>query len=456
MIVPSECIVPQPSEGGEGSAAAPRLLAPLALAAAEQSVWVSTTASSLQEWALPPAEAEARAPSAPRAIRTVPGLPGLIRHAVMNDRRHVATQDDAGMVEVWDVTRGCCVRREGVVDFKEFDDVAARLADEDTISVPSWFSCETKVGSLTVHLTASQCFDSIVYADEAGISASSTGELYVSDDPNDETKVNLGSHMLRSLFQGVGAPAPAASRGGRSRGRRHSGSGEDSEEDEELALYHLPGNLPIWLSGNVTQEQQRHGDAGGDRSAGLLRVLWQKTLDSFVEEDAQLLPRWVAEVVLKRREMSRELQKVRMDGSLTCVLQSLACSMKLLMSALCVRVRRSQLNFWLRPDPDADWTSSACPAASKFDLGKLTAPRLLRVLKIAVCVPCRPLAAASLSPPTPSVSFATFHCSAFSPLSRCLCRHMSRRRWPRKAAAAATVARGATSKRWRSCVLARS
>ena len=102
---------------------------------------------------------------------------------------------------------------------------------------------------------------------------------------------------------------------------------------------------------------------------------------------------------------------------LPAVLQSLACSLKLLMSALCVRVRRSQLNFWLRPDPDADWTSSACPAASKFDLGKLTAPRLLRVLKIAVCVPCRPLAAASLSPPTPSVSFAAFHCSAFTPLT---------------------------------------
>ena len=128
-IVPSECIVPEPPQSDEEGAAR-RLLAPLALATSDQSVWVSTTASSLQEWRLPPVDTAA--PTAmPRALRNVTGLPGLIRHAVMNDRRHVATQDDTGMVEVWDVTRGCCVQSAGVVGFKEFDEVAAKLADLD-------------------------------------------------------------------------------------------------------------------------------------------------------------------------------------------------------------------------------------------------------------------------------------------------------------------------------------
>ena len=43
----------------------------------------------------------------------------------------------------------------------------------------------------------------------------------------------------------------------------------------------------------------------------MVRVQWQKTLGSFTPEDAGMLPRWAAEVVLKRREMSAELQKVR-------------------------------------------------------------------------------------------------------------------------------------------------
>ena len=40
--------------------------------------------------------------------------------------------------------------------------------------IASWASVETKMGSLTVHLTESTCFDAEVYADEAGFTDAST------------------------------------------------------------------------------------------------------------------------------------------------------------------------------------------------------------------------------------------------------------------------------------------
>ena len=36
------------------------------------------------------------------------------------------------------------------------------------MSVPSWFSVDTKLGSLAIHLTQSQAFDAEVYTTEAG------------------------------------------------------------------------------------------------------------------------------------------------------------------------------------------------------------------------------------------------------------------------------------------------
>jgi WD repeat-containing protein 48 len=132
-VVPKENIVTRassPSSVEEGQA---RLLAPLSLAAspADQSFWLSTTTSTLQQWPLarsPPGAAAAREPTGSRAMQSVAGLPGLIRHAKLNDQRHVATQDDTGSVQVWDVTKGLCERSVGLVQFDQFDVCAAKLA----------------------------------------------------------------------------------------------------------------------------------------------------------------------------------------------------------------------------------------------------------------------------------------------------------------------------------------
>ena len=43
------------------------------------------------------------------------------------------------------------------------------LSKQDRVAVPSWFSLDTKLGSLAIHLTQSQAFGAEVYITEAGI-----------------------------------------------------------------------------------------------------------------------------------------------------------------------------------------------------------------------------------------------------------------------------------------------
>eukprot|EP01051_Picozoa_sp_SAG22_P011120 SAG22_NODE_1046_length_5865_cov_4.719910_5_plen_97_part_00 len=77
----------------------------------------------------------------------------------------------------------------GVESPDKFDEVVDGLGLKDRVAVPSWFSLDTKLGSLTIHLTQSQCFEAEVYITEAGIPGGYDG---LEDLEETEQKVNLG------------------------------------------------------------------------------------------------------------------------------------------------------------------------------------------------------------------------------------------------------------------------
>ena len=160
-----------------------RLLAPLKLALTPDCsrIWMSTTCADIYEWKLDrdPRKCSERVPS-----RYIRGLPGLVRHQIMHNRRNVATQDEDGLVEMWNVTTG--ERKQmGIEPVENFEEVVGTLDQKDRVNVPSWFSLDTKLGSLTIHLTHPRCFDADVYVAEAGIPE-------VDDDKDSEV-----SHSLR-------------------------------------------------------------------------------------------------------------------------------------------------------------------------------------------------------------------------------------------------------------------
>lgn len=411
-----------------------RLHAPLGLVVSEsgtgshsESVWIATTTSDLYEYVLEkreggygsgaadgdgdgegggrgsggiavPLPAGATGPPDnvfPRPERRIAGLPGIIRHAVLNNRRHVLTQDDTGLLELWDVTRGRQLESLGRVPFRDFDAQAAKLSEKEKVQVPSWFTAETKLGSLAIHLKAPQCFESVVYACDGGLpQADGTHGRQDGLDLISEVKLNLGSHMLRSLFvaatqtqpqaptPAISVPLPAESddqdqdqgqddqehdrentgmhssgSAGASDVRREGGDDEDHEdadaetrsskdsaqerqgsatgvdgENTELPLYPLPADLPLL----ITEQRERGGSP---------RVKFRTTSGSISPSDQQILPAWVFDTVVRGRELSRELPK---------------------------------LNFLLQPHPSVSTKS----LLGQMEAQKLSAPRLLRVRKI--------------------------------------------------------------------------
>lgn len=117
------------------------------------------------------------------------GSHGLVRSVILNDRVHALTVDTAGEVALWDLMRGVCRgyflstdverasggsngsngSRGSVTEWsprESLETVRERIEGEAMIA--SWANVETKMGSLTVHLVESTCFDAEVYADEAG------------------------------------------------------------------------------------------------------------------------------------------------------------------------------------------------------------------------------------------------------------------------------------------------
>ncbi|CAG8499312.1 1077_t:CDS:10 [Ambispora leptoticha] len=115
----------------------------------------------------------------------IPGQHGLIKHCILNNRRHILTVDTSGEVALWDIIE--CIRIK-TFGKRDLDEVCQEINSIE--SIPNWCFVDTRIGALTIHLEESQCFDAEIYADEIGIQ----------EDPDKEIKINLGKWVLRYLF----------------------------------------------------------------------------------------------------------------------------------------------------------------------------------------------------------------------------------------------------------------
>ncbi|XP_065853671.1 uncharacterized protein [Euphorbia lathyris] len=181
----------------------------LQLALHDDSIWAATTDSSVHRW---PAEvrnpqnvfqkggsflagnlsfSRARVslegsipvPVYKEPTLSVPGIPAIVQHEILNNRRHVLTKDTAGSVKLWEITRGVVVEDYGKVSFEEKKEQLFEM-----VSIPAWFTVDTRLGSLSVHLDTPQCFYAEMYS----------ADLNIAGKPEDD-KVNLARETLKGL-----------------------------------------------------------------------------------------------------------------------------------------------------------------------------------------------------------------------------------------------------------------
>ncbi|CAN0229181.1 unnamed protein product, partial [Hapterophycus canaliculatus] len=99
-------------------------------------------------------------------VGVIRGQPGVMRYKVLNNRRHVLTEDDARPqpnVALWDVTKARQV--EAYPPGTVLEDKERSLVE--IISVRPWFTVDTRLGTPLVSLSESNVFDGELYAIDA-------------------------------------------------------------------------------------------------------------------------------------------------------------------------------------------------------------------------------------------------------------------------------------------------
>ncbi|KAI3799894.1 hypothetical protein L1987_35199 [Smallanthus sonchifolius] len=75
----------------------------LSLALHDDGIWVAATDSSVHMW-----HSEGLNPEK-KATFSIDGIPGIVQHEILNNKRHVLTKDNVGSVKLWEITRGVVI-----------------------------------------------------------------------------------------------------------------------------------------------------------------------------------------------------------------------------------------------------------------------------------------------------------------------------------------------------------
>ncbi|RXI01939.1 hypothetical protein DVH24_015288 [Malus domestica] len=291
----------------------------LQLALHDDSIWVATTDSSVHRWpaegsnpqkiiqrggaflagnlsfsrARVSLEGSTLVPVNKEPIFTIPGTPGIVQHEILNNRRHVLTKDTADSVKLWEITRGVVIEDYGKVKFEEKKEELFEM-----VSIPAWFTVDTRLGSLSVHLDTPQCFSAEMYS----------ADLNIVGKPEDD-KVNLARETLKGLLahwlakrkQRFGSQASAngdvsSGKDITTRSITHSRIEVDSNAENDSMVY-----PPFEFSTTSPPSVITEGSQGGP---------WRKKItDLDGTEDEKDFPWWCLDCVLNNRLPPRENTK---------------------------------------------------------------------------------------------------------------------------------------------------
>ncbi|KAH1138504.1 hypothetical protein GYH30_028142 [Glycine max] len=274
----------------------------LQLALHDDSIWVASTDSSVHRWpaegrnpqkifhrgnlsfsrARVSLEGSTLVPVYKQPTLTIPGIPSIVQHEVLNNRRHVLTKDTSGSVKLWEITKGVVVKDFGKVSFEEKKEELFEMVS----NIPAWFTVDTRLGCLSVHLDTPQCFSGEMYS----------ADLNIVGKPEDD-KVNLAQETLKGLLanwlikrkQRMGTPAPPYDNAELLSGSvTHSRTELDGSSETEIMVY-----PPFEFSDVSPPSIITEGTHGGP---------WRKKMsDLDGTEDEKDFPWWCLDSVLNNR-----------------------------------------------------------------------------------------------------------------------------------------------------------
>ncbi|KAL0343665.1 UNVERIFIED_CONTAM: WD repeat-containing protein 48 [Sesamum angustifolium] len=224
---------------------------------------------------------------------SIPGTSAIVQHEILKNRRHVLTKDTGGAVKLWEITRGGVIENFGTISFEKKKEELFEM-----VSVPAWFTVDTRLGSLSVHLDTPQCFSAEMYSTDLSIAGKT-----------EDDKVNLARETLKGLL------AHWLTKRRQLFGSQTSTNGEipsgkdtstrtlslskvdgDASSDNDATVY-----PPFEFSAVAPPSIVTEGSQGGP---------WRKKITDLVgTEDERDFPCWVLDCVLSNRLPPRENTK---------------------------------------------------------------------------------------------------------------------------------------------------
>ncbi|XP_054266691.1 WD repeat-containing protein 48-like [Macrosteles quadrilineatus] len=248
-------------------------------------VWVATSESTINYWAVPKRDwisdggvgsgddsdcMNGVTPINAKPDMTIKGGPAIRRFHILNDKRHILTQDTENNVAIFDVLKACKVEDLGQVNFDE--EVKARFK---MVYVPNWFNVDLKTGMLTIHLGQDEndCFSAWVSSKEAGLA------------PNEmvDQKVNYGNLLLKALLENWWTTVHVDEE------TEISGDAHNMPQQSKFGneYFKVPGHTPLIFSevGGRTLYRLLVRDAGGETETVLLN---------------ETVPSWVVDIIVEK------------------------------------------------------------------------------------------------------------------------------------------------------------
>ncbi|XP_045181186.2 WD repeat-containing protein 48-like [Mercenaria mercenaria] len=238
-----------------------------------QSLWVSTTSSSIKNYSLRNVNKQLMSaldnvslpPVCSQPDFTIKGGSSIRQYYVLNDKRHILTKDTEENVALWDVLSARKVEDLGKVDLEE--EIKNRFK---MLYVPNWFSVDLKTGMLTIHLDETDCFS-------AWVSAKELGANVPVDAP--DTKLNIGQQLLQALLDNWPKTHIFEN--------QENMNGNENEVQSPTGIYfRVPGHTPVIFSEvgrGKTLFRLLCRDAGGETEQMLLN---------------ETVPQWVVDVLV--------------------------------------------------------------------------------------------------------------------------------------------------------------
>lgn len=285
----------------------------VSLTPCNSAVWVSTTGSTVRLWPLAVGDAAKMTDIVDGSVNTtdkdtssvpepiaqkqtlsinkaplcvIQGLPGIIAHRILNDRRHVLTCDTLGEYKIWNITTATTIKSLGSIADSDIDEIARKYDHE--VSVPSWFQVDIRLGSLSVRLERSSVANAEIYGVDAGLDANS-----------EDIKVNIGEHVVRALFRkwmeeykrrvASGEEDPNI----RSRSPPTPSQKSAAIRAAELPQYTMPDHIPVI----VTEDHA---------PVPILR----RRVDSFDGTEQDSMPSWVVDLLRDGKGQTKEQVKL--------------------------------------------------------------------------------------------------------------------------------------------------